>query len=104
MPVRYEHFAAHFNEHDIGVFAVDLRGHGKSEGKRGHAPNYDLLLSDVEELIKAARVDFNDTPIVLYGHSMGGNLVASFILQNNMKELEAAVLSSPWLTLNWPSS
>lgn len=96
---RYEHFAAHFVEKGIAVFAVDLRGHGKSEGKRGHTPNYELLLSDVEELIKAARVDHNDTPIILYGHSMGGNLVAGFILQNNMKELEAAVLSSPWLTL-----
>lgn len=96
---RYEHFATHFVDQGIAVFAVDLRGHGKSEGKRGHAPNYDLLLSDVEELIKSARVEYNDTPIILYGHSMGGNLVAGFILQNNMKELEAAVLSSPWLTL-----
>lgn len=96
---RYEHFAAHFVECGIAIFAVDLRGHGKSEGKRGHAPSYDLLMSDVEELIKAARVEYNDTPIILYGHSMGGNLVAGFILQNNMKELEAAVLSSPWLTL-----
>ncbi|MEQ9302122.1 MAG: alpha/beta hydrolase [Cyclobacteriaceae bacterium] len=96
---RYEHFAAHFVECGIALFAVDLRGHGKSEGKRGHAPSYDLLMSDVEELVKAARVEYNDTPIILYGHSMGGNLVAGFILQNNMKELEAAVLSSPWLTL-----
>lgn len=96
---RYEHFATHFIQDGIAVFAVDLRGHGRSEGKRGHAPSYELLMSDVEELIKAARIDYNNTPIILYGHSMGGNLVASFILKNNMKELEGAVLSSPWLTL-----
>ncbi len=96
---RYEHFADFFVSKSIAVYAVDLRGHGKSGGKRGHTPDYELLISDVEELIKVARVEHNDTPIVLYGHSMGGNLVASFILQNNMKELESAVLSSPWLRL-----
>lgn len=96
---RYEAFANHFVGQGIAVFAVDLRGHGQSEGKRGHAPSYDLLLSDVEELIKAARLAYNDTPILLYGHSMGGNIVGGFILQNNMKELEAAILSSPWIKL-----
>ncbi|MEM8896268.1 MAG: lysophospholipase [Bacteroidota bacterium] len=96
---RYEHFAKFFVERSIGLYAIDLRGHGKSNGKRGHTPDYDLLVLDTEELIKAARVEYNDTPIILYGHSMGGNIVANFILQNNMKEIESAVLSSPWLRL-----
>jgi acylglycerol lipase len=58
-----------------------------------------LLLEDVEDLMKSARVDYIETPMFLYGHSMGGNLVANFLTSKKTLELQGAILSSPFLRL-----
>jgi len=96
---RYESFAEFFTESGIGVYSFDLRGHGRSPGKRGHITDYNDYLDDVESLLKVARTEHNDSAIVLYGHNIGGNIVANYILRNSMSELAAVVLSSPWLQL-----
>jgi len=96
---RYEHVADFFVKHNCSFFTFDLRGHGLSEGKRGHAASMDILLDDVEELMKYAREVHNDCPMFLYGHSLGGNIVTNFVLKQNTCELTGAVISSPWLKL-----
>lgn len=96
---RYTHVAHFFTTHNFAVFAIDLRGHGHSEGKRGHTPNHDRLVDDVEEFLMYARSEYNDVPLFLYGHSMGGNIVANYILKKNTAELKGAILSSAWLKL-----
>lgn len=96
---RYEHVAKFLNTANISVYALDLRGHGLSEGKRGHTKSYDLILADVEELLKLARVEFIDLPLFLFGHSMGGNLANSLVRRNRSKEIRGFILSSPWFQL-----
>ncbi len=96
---RYQPMAEFFVSQGMAVFGMDLRGHGHSEGKRGHTPSYDLLLEDVEDLMKTARVMFIDTPMFVYGHSMGGNMVANFLTSKKTLELQGAILSSPFLRL-----
>lgn len=96
---RYDHVAKFFNDNKMSVYAFDHRGHGKSKGKRGHMPHQDAVLDDVEDLLKSARAEHNDAPIVLYGHSFGGNIVANYILKRNTNELRVAILSSSWLRL-----
>ncbi|MEQ8471701.1 MAG: alpha/beta hydrolase [Marinoscillum sp.] len=96
---RYAHVAEAFNKAKISVFALDLRGHGISEGKKGHARSYQLLLSDIEELLKTARAEYTDLPMYLYGHSMGGNLVANYMIQMNTNELKGFVASAAWFRL-----
>ena len=95
---RYTHVAEKFTESQIGVYIIDLRGHGKSEGKRGHGSISKMLL-DVQELVVLARRDFNDLPIFLFGHSMGGNLVANYLIRLISSEISGAILSSPWFEL-----
>ena len=95
---RYHHVAEFLNENNISIFTFDLRGHGKSEGKRGHASSYEILLDDVEEILKTARAEYNDLPLFLYGHSLGGNIVANYILKRNTNELTGAIISSAWFT------
>ncbi|MEP3390388.1 MAG: lysophospholipase [Reichenbachiella sp.] len=102
---RYEHVAEFLNANQISMFATDLRGHGQSEGKRGHTPSHDMLLDDVEELLMYARATYNDTPLFLMGHSLGGNIVTNYVLKKNTNELAGAIISSPWLKLAFePSS
>ncbi|WP_258101198.1 alpha/beta hydrolase [Marinoscillum pacificum] len=96
---RYEHIAKALNSAGITVFVMDLRGHGLSYGKKGHAKSYDLLMSDIEELLKTARAEYTDLPMYLMGHSMGGNLVANYVIRMNTNELSGFILSSPWFKL-----
>lgn len=93
---RYEAFAKYLNARSIAVVAFDLRGHGQSQGKRGHAANFEAVLSDVEEMLKFARAEYNDLPMYLYGHSLGGNIVANFVQSMKSTELAGFILSSPF--------
>ncbi len=96
---RYEEFAEFFTAQQTAVFAFDLRGHGKSPGKRGHVKQYDLLLDDVENLLKIARREFNDALLVLFGQSLGGNIVSNYLISRNTSEVAGAIVSAPWLKL-----
>jgi alpha-beta hydrolase superfamily lysophospholipase len=96
---RYDHVANYFNENEIVVFGYDQRGHGNSGGKRGHTASMELLLEDLELVLMKVRVVYNDLPLFLYGHSMGGNVVANYIIKKDTKELSGAIISSAWLGL-----
>jgi len=96
---RYDHVAEYFNKHQICTFGYDHRGHGQSGGKRGHAGSIDILLEDLELVLMKVRSLYNDTPLFLYGHSMGGNIVANYVIRKDAKELTGAIISSPWLGL-----
>ena len=71
---RYEHVAKSMNDAGLALCGIDLRGHGMSEGKRGHTPSFDHLMRDIDQYIKGTRTAYPGLPIHLYGHSMGGNL------------------------------
>lgn len=96
---RYNDFAKKFTDINISVFGYDLRGHGHSSGKRGHAGSLDELLVDLQQAMMKARLVHNDIPLYLFGHSLGGNIVANYLLRIKSKEVSGAILSSPWLGL-----
>jgi len=52
---RYAHLAEMLNEEGYAVLGFDQRGHGKTEGKRGHAPTYEALLEGVDLLLDEAQ-------------------------------------------------
>lgn len=80
------------------VVSYDNVGHGRSEGKRGHCPGYDALLDILQLLIDRAKGLYPGSPMFLYGHSMGGNLVINHTLRNK-PDIKGAVASSPYLRL-----
>ena len=45
---RYADMSTYLNSKDISVVTLDLRGHGKSDGRRGYCPDYSQLLGDVD--------------------------------------------------------
>ncbi len=84
----------------IGLTTVryDLRGHGHSGGKRGHASSYEIYLNDLEHVIELARDVSPALPTFLFGHSMGGGLVLNYALRRG-GNLAGVIASSPWLRL-----
>ena len=93
---RYNHVATAFTNAGYAVLGADLRGHGMSEGPRGHTPNYDQYLSDIDLEIDHAKEIFPGKPIFIYGHSLGGNLVLYYCLKRTPK-LAGALVTSPGL-------
>lgn len=95
---RYAHVASMLNDNGFSVYAMDHLGHGQSSGKRGHADSYDDLLDSVRVLQDEIKKRNTSSKIFLYGHSMGGNVLANYLLRRN-PDIAGAVLSAPWLTL-----
>lgn len=94
---RYEEFAKILTKQNVGVFCIDLLGHGKSSGKKGHIKSFNDYLNAVENGIIYVRKNFLDTPIILFGHSLGGLVCLKFLLERESKEIEKSIISSPWI-------
>lgn len=96
---RYNHWASYFNEQKINFFGTDHYGHGRSTGKRGHLPDYSIYLDEVKLLIQKVRLEHPNLPLILYGHSLGGNIVLNWIIKNGLS-FDFAIISAPWIRLN----
>jgi alpha-beta hydrolase superfamily lysophospholipase len=91
---RYLNLIQDFNNKNISVFTIDIRGHGKSEGKRGHSPFYEQLMSDIRYFIEHVTNKTSNQKYFLYGHSFGGNLVINYSFQKNQK-INGIIATSP---------
>ena len=89
---------SHLLSSKFTVVALDLYGHGRSEGKRGHCPSYEALLDAVEYTINKAQQLFPDKKTYLYGHSLGGNIVINYTLKRK-HTLSGIIATSPFLRL-----
>ena len=95
---RYMQLADWYNRHRVAVTGYDHQGYGRSEGKRGHAGNLQVLLDDIGKLIEETRSRYPGTPLFLYGHSMGGGLVLNYVAQRN-PDLTGLIATGPWIRL-----
>ena len=96
---RYrEEVVPYLSEQGLAVFAFDLVGHGKSDGKRGHCQGYGQLMDLLSDAVAETQNRFPGLPLFLYGHSMGGNLVLNFTLRSGGPQ-KGIIASSPYLKL-----
>jgi alpha-beta hydrolase superfamily lysophospholipase len=64
------------------VCAFDLRGHGRSEGQRGHIDRWSQYRGDVTAYLKQVNARYPGLPVFIYGHSLGALIVAEYVLSN----------------------
>jgi alpha-beta hydrolase superfamily lysophospholipase len=69
---RYDYLAKRMNNDGISTYRFDNRGHGKSQGKRGHLENYMDFVYDADIVVDLAIKENPDKPLYMMGHSMGG--------------------------------
>ncbi len=93
---RYTFPMGYFSQRGFACWALDLRGHGKSSGRRVHVQSFDDYRRDVFLVLTKARQHHDGLPVFLVGHSMGGLVALRFFL-DHPHLLTAAVLSSPAL-------
>jgi alpha-beta hydrolase superfamily lysophospholipase len=73
---RHANTALELVRQGFAVHAMDLRGHGKSEGRRGDVRSFDQYLLDLDVFFARVRAVEDDRPIFLMGNSMGGLIVS----------------------------
>lgn len=71
---RYAGFASALAEKGYALLGLDLRGHGRSQGLRGHSPSLGAYFDDIDLLLAQAAARFPLVPRFIYGHSLGGIL------------------------------
>ncbi|WP_239616765.1 alpha/beta hydrolase [Cohnella mopanensis] len=95
---RYSHVAEMLNAEGYAVIGFDQRGHGRTEGKRGHVSEYEGLLEGVDKLVTEAKRNYPNIPFYLLGHSMGGNVTLNYVLRRQ-PDIAGAIVTGPWLKL-----
>ncbi len=95
---RYERFAQAMTRYGFGTFAVDLRGHGKSAGSRGHVGKWSQWTDDVAAFVEHVE-GVVGREVVPLGHSFGGAALLSTVLEHKLPNTNRFVLSSPALRL-----
>lgn len=73
------------------VCALDLQGHGYSEGYPGHIPNIQLVVDDCSQFFGSVRAENPKIPGFLYGESLGGAIAVLMCLKQQ-KEWNGLVL------------
>lgn len=66
---------------NIAVWGYDSRGHGESAGQRGHVNAWDEYCSDLSIFLDELRTRYPGQPIIVWGHSVGANVVLDFIVE-----------------------
>jgi alpha-beta hydrolase superfamily lysophospholipase len=91
---RYDHVAQRFGEAGLITYALDLRGHGRSGGKRVYLRNISEYTADFHHLVGIATAANPDLKRVVLGHSMGGGVVFAYGVEHP-DDYAAMVLSGP---------
>lgn len=95
---RFRHVGEALAREGLVFFAPDLRGNGRSEGKRGHFDSYNQVMDDIDFLLGRAIEENPGIPAFIYGQSMGGNLALNYCIRRK-PAISGVIASSPWLRL-----
>jgi acylglycerol lipase len=73
---RYAELAEVLTRNGYCAYALDLRGHGRSEGPRVMVSSFEEYLADLDIFLDRIHQRESDKPVFLFGHSMGAAIVA----------------------------
>ncbi|MEZ4743767.1 MAG: alpha/beta hydrolase [Bdellovibrionota bacterium] len=97
---RYLNLINGLNDNKTLFVAIDARGHGKSEGIRGHANSFSDFSQDLDCLIDHLRSQYSLLPVTLFGHSMGGAVVLDYVQRDgSQNKIHVLVVSAPALKI-----
>ena len=95
---RYAHVATRLLADGYAIYALDHRGHGRSDGPRALIDRIGNAVADVDQLVVTARDDHPGVPIFMLGHSMGGTVALCYAL-DHQDRLAGLILSGPLAAL-----
>lgn len=95
---RYAELAEVLNQRGFALWAMDLRGHGRSAGPRAWVERFDDYLADLHVFLDRVRCGAPCERIFLMGHSMGGAIAALYAITRR-PQLQGLILSAPALVI-----
>jgi alpha-beta hydrolase superfamily lysophospholipase len=95
---RYEELAQDFARAGLSCYALDHRGHGRSDGRKGHVRRFTRYVHDLEKFRRRVfGAVGSDVPLIFLGHSLGGLIMIRYLQEYPAVPARGAVLSAPLL-------
>ncbi len=93
---RFQEFVDRLDLGDVSVFAWDARGHGRSPGDRGYAPDLGWFVKDLDAFVRhlSGREKIPPENVVALGHSVGAVILAAWV-HDYAPPLRGLVLATP---------
>ena len=98
---RYAGLAEELVRAGFTVWAFDMRGHGRSAGRRVTADRMDDFLDDLDGFLRLVRDEEPGRPIFLYGHSLGGLVTCLYTIERQ-PELAGLIVAAPGIAFPDP--
>ena len=95
---RYDYFAQKVSEQGLLVLTYDQQGHGQNAknnnelGYFGKDNGWFSLIDDLDTIVQQIKVEYPNIPVILFGHSMGSQVVRSYIKKYSEK-VQGVILS-----------
>jgi acylglycerol lipase len=89
---RYMNLVNYFVPKGYAVYALDHRGHGRSDGERVQINKFTDYLKDLKTFFDIVRKENTHEKIFLVGHSMGAAISTSYVIRQQ-HELSGLILS-----------
>lgn len=90
---QYLWAAEQFAANGLAVYALDLRGRGRSEGERYYVKKIEDFTDDVATFVKMAKSENPGLPVFLLGHSAGGVVSCVYTL-DHQSEIDGLICES----------
>ena len=91
---RYMNVVNHFVPLGYAVYGMDHSGHGRSGGRKNNIESFDEYLDALKIYFAEVQGWQKGKPLFLLGHSMGGLIAATFLV-DNQDQFSGAILSGP---------
>lgn len=77
---KYNNIVQHLIPKQYAIYGLDLRGHGRSPGRRGHIISWSEFREDLKAFLQLIQTQQPQSPIFLLGHSLGAVIVFDYVL------------------------
>jgi alpha-beta hydrolase superfamily lysophospholipase len=96
---RYQNLLKAMEGTGTAFYAMDARGHGRSEGKKGHVESLRLCAHDLHDFVKLVSQEQKTEQVFLLGHSLGG-IITILYAAEHQQYLRGLILSSAGIKLH----
>lgn len=90
---QYFWVAEQFVKNGFAVYALDLRGRGRSEGERFYVDKFSDYADDVATFVSTAKSENSGLPVFVLGHSAGGVVSCVYALEHQ-SEIDGLICES----------
>ena len=95
---RYAHVGERLAGDGYAVYALDHRGHGRSQGRRAVLDRLDHAIADLRTFVELVSRREPQSGVFLLGHSMGGAIAIAYAVRHQ-ETLAGLALSGPLAAL-----